>query len=246
MTQAAEATKKCPFCAETIRAEAVVCRFCGRDLARLDVPVLQAAPISVPAPAVPTRPKQNGLRYLVIGVLLGVPLTCVACFTVVMLTPSSPATIATRTARVLATEAVAALVETRTPAVATPTVGPSPSPVDTATPAPTIDRALGLSLSEFAFHYDHLTDLQREQFLADLPGKTVDWTGTVYDVDERGIHIDMPGSVWNGFATLRDVPPEVAITINKNSRIHFTATVDDTVQFVFFYIYLVDVEVFGD
>jgi hypothetical protein len=31
--EAQGATRVCPFCAETIKAAAVVCRFCGRDLA---------------------------------------------------------------------------------------------------------------------------------------------------------------------------------------------------------------------
>lgn len=42
------ATKQCPFCAETILAQAVVCKHCGRELNR-------------PAPVVPTGPSDRQL-----------------------------------------------------------------------------------------------------------------------------------------------------------------------------------------
>ena len=71
-------TKKCPFCAETIRGEAVICRYCGYDL-RSSQPTRPGA--GQPAYSQPVVKAQSGVMdgvklgcgmFVVLPLLLGI------------------------------------------------------------------------------------------------------------------------------------------------------------------------------
>jgi hypothetical protein len=61
-----EGMRKCPFCAEEVKSEATVCRFCSRDL-----PALPTLPALPPPPPPLSAARQALIAFTIFAVMLG-------------------------------------------------------------------------------------------------------------------------------------------------------------------------------
>jgi hypothetical protein len=98
--------------------------------------------------------------------------------------------------------------------------------VVTATPTPVTESgSLGLGFNQLINRYDGMTDLQKQEFIATLPGKTVYWIGQVNNIAADGtLNLDNPYGI--GRMTLKGVDAETAVKINKNYLVEFNGMIE--------------------
>jgi hypothetical protein len=111
----------------------------------------------------------------------------------------------------------------------TPEFTPTPGALlveSTATPTPVTESgALGLTLNQLIRRYGDMTDLQKQEYAKTLPGKTVFWIAEVYNVTTDGTMI-LDNPYGGGRVTLKGVPIETALAIDKGMLIEFRGMIE--------------------
>lgn len=128
---------------------------------------------------------------------------------------------------------------------ATPTAEASLAPTSAIPPTATPLEAsgpLGLSFNQLLKKYADMTDLQKQAFVASLPGKTVSWTAQVYNITTDGIIIlDNPYEA--GRVTLKGVPIETALKIDTGMLVDFSGIIESFSGAFFPDIVIVDTQI---
>ncbi|MBI9036127.1 MAG: hypothetical protein JEZ03_16830 [Bacteroidales bacterium] len=207
----AEDSKICPFCAETIKKDAVVCRFCGRDLQQ-PVEATTPEPIAVKTQGSQKKPKNKKTRNTLIIIISVLVFICCLAGLIG----------ASKDNEKVSTVDIGSANSTKT----TPPSTPKPEPTMTST------VVLAPSMQEIVDTTKGMTDAQREHYFDTLRGNhVVLWQGKVKEVDEGELFggytvlIEMTSSNL-GYDVSFPVTEEVALSLNLEQEITFSGTID--------------------